>query len=148
MAEGLVLETERDGLVDEAGLVRHLLDLLRADPIPRRLDHVVTTSDKEQEALLVADDDIAGPDRQLRSAQPDRTVRRRPEPRGRAFSVVPVAQRDERTPVHQLPRLSRATEAAVLPDHEDLGVRDGLADGVRPAVHLAGIEVGGAECPR
>ena len=65
MAECLVLEAERDGILDQAGLVRHFLDLLRADPIPRRLDHVVTPSDEVQEALLVADHDIAGPDRQL-----------------------------------------------------------------------------------
>src|SRR6476660_8786383 len=109
MTECLVLEAERDGLVDQAGLVRHFLDLLRADPVPRCLDHVVTPADEGQEALLVADHDIAGPDRQLWCAQPDRTVRRRPEPLGRAFRVVPVPQRDKRTAVHQLTRLPRTT---------------------------------------
>jgi hypothetical protein len=46
VADFLVLEPERDGVADETGLLRHLLDLARAHPITRGLDHIVTPSDE------------------------------------------------------------------------------------------------------
>jgi hypothetical protein len=46
VADFLVLEPERDGVAYETGLVRHLLDLARAHPITRGLDHIVTPSDE------------------------------------------------------------------------------------------------------
>jgi hypothetical protein len=55
---------------------------------------------------------------------------------GGLLGVVPVALADQRAAVHQFARLVRAAFAAVLAQHQDLGIGDGLADGIGPAVHL------------
>ena len=69
----------------------------------------------------------------------------RPETLGGAHRIVPVAERDERPAMHQLALLARIARRAVGPHHQDLGVRDRLADGVGPPIDLGRIEVGRAE---
>ena len=59
--------------------------------------------------------------------------------------VVPVAHGDERAAVDELALLARLARRAVGAHDEDLGVRDRLADRVRPAVDLGRVQVGRAE---
>ena len=73
--------------------VGDLLDLGRADPVAGGLDHLVVAADEVEEALLVGDDGVARPDRELGRRPPlIVAARSRPEPLGGALRVVPVAR--------------------------------------------------------
>jgi hypothetical protein len=52
---------------------------------------------------------------------------------------------DQRAAVHQLTRFVGRALGAVLAQHQDLGIGDGLADRIGPAVHLLGRQIGAAE---
>src|SRR3712207_9069719 len=68
---------------------------------------------------------------------------RRP-PRSTLFPYTTLF-RSRRTPVDQFSRLVGGALPAFLVYHQDLGVRDGLADAGRPALHLLRRQVGRAE---
>ena len=65
LSEYRVIHSERDRVAHETCRVRRLLDLGRAHPVARRLDHLVRPADEIEEPLLVGDDGVAGPDRDL-----------------------------------------------------------------------------------
>ena len=145
LPEPRVVDAERHRVAHEPGAVHDLLDLGRADPVAGGLDHLVVAPDEVEEALLVGP--TRSPDQTAISGRLDPGVAagRRLEALRGPLRVVPVAQRDERAAVDELALLARLAARAVGPDDEDLGVRDRLADRVRPAVDLGRVEVGRAE---
>ena len=71
--------------------------------------------------------------------------RQRLEALGRLLGIVPVAHPDQRAAMHELAGLVRRRRRAVLAQHQDLGVRDRLADRVRPAIDFLRRQVRRAE---
>ena len=107
LAEPLVVDAEGDCVADQPGRVSDLLDLGRADPVARGLDHLVLAADEVEEALLVALDQVAGEDRGLgRAARRASGLGGRPEARRGALGIVPVAHRDQGAAMDELADLA------------------------------------------
>ena len=139
LAEPLVGIAERHRLVDQARGDRRLLDLGRADPVARGLDHPVLAADEIEQALPVPAHPVARPDRH---AAIGRAGRRRLEPLGGPRRILPIALGDQRPGMDQL-ALRRL--AAVGADHHDLGEGDGAAHRIRMGVEQGRLEIGRAE---
>ncbi len=140
-------DAERDRVAHQAGVVRDLLDLRRADPVAGRLDHLVAAADEEQESFLVAHHDrVPGKDGHLGCA-PARIAR---PAIGRKRSAVRVRRRSSSpsppaATVDEFPVLAGVAGRSVRPHDQDLGVGDCLADRVRTAIDLRRVEIGRAE---
>ena len=72
LAQGCVVDTKGDALADQPGGVEDFLDLGRADPIARGLDHLVAPADEIEEPLVVHAHGIAGEHGDLGQTSPAR----------------------------------------------------------------------------
>src|SRR3712207_2637237 len=140
---------EGASLVHEAASYNEVLHLLGAQAVALALDHRVVTAEQVEVAFVVAAGQVPGVDHplhveELRRSQGVRTVSLL-----RRLLVAPVAHRHRRTPVDQLAGLAGGALLPLIVDHQDLGVRDGLADAPTPlgrgAPDLFRRQVGGAE---
>ncbi len=136
---------ERRCLADELRRVQRLLDFGGAHPISGRLDHLVAPADEVEEPVLVRANRVAREHRMLGQHQSALPRAQRPVALRGLLRVVPVSETDERAAMHELAGLVGRADFAIRPHHEDLRIRDRLADRVGAAVEFAGIEIGRAE---
>src|ERR671916_858401 len=144
-----VLHPEGARLVHEAAPYKEVLDLLGAQAVALGLDHGVVAPDEVEVSLLVLADEVARIDHSLYVQKLGRGQRVRAVRLVRSLLLAPVAHSHRRAPVDQLSHLAGGALPSLLVDHQDLGVRDGLADAPaglgRGAVYLLRRQVRGAE---
>ena len=125
--------------------VEDFLDFGRTDPVAGGLDHVILAANEIQEAVLVHPRGVARPDRQFGQRQTGILAGRGSEAFGGLDRIVPVAERHQRAAMHQFAGFAGRARRPVLAHYQNLGVRNRLADGIRPAPNLFGRQIGGAK---
>src|SRR5918998_345826 len=144
-----VLHPEGARLVHDAASYQEVLDLLGAQAVALGLDHGVVAPDEVEVSLLIRKDEVARIDHPLHVQKLGRGQRVRAVRLVRSLLLAPVAHCHRRAPVDQLSHLAGGALPSLLVDHQDLGVRDGLADAPaglgRGAVYLLRRQVRGAE---
>src|SRR3712207_935621 len=99
-----VLHPEGASLVHETAPYKEVLDLLGAQAVALGLDHGVVAPDKVEVSLLVPADEVPGVDYPLGLQKLGRGQRVRAVRLVRGLLLAPVAHRDRRAPVNQLPQ--------------------------------------------
>lgn len=140
---------EGAALADQAGGIQRFFHFGGADAVAGGLDHLVQPADEVEVALGVLLHRVAGEHgvfgQRLAMAAAAGADGQGAEAFGGFFRIVPVALGDEGAAMHQFARLVGGTGRAVGTQHQNLGVGDGLADGVGSHVGLGRRQVGGAE---
>jgi len=125
--------------------VQDFLDFGGADPVTGSFDHVILAADEIQETFLIHPRRIARPHRQLRQRQAGILAGDGAEAFGGLDRIVPVAERHQGAAMHQFARFAGRAWRAVLAHDENFSIRNGLTDGIRPALDFLGRQVGGAK---
>lgn len=136
-------------LAHRAARVEYFFDFRRADSIARSLDHFVAPADEIEVALFIPPGRVPRKDGDLRQNEPRFAAIGQgwewPETLARARRVIPIAEGDQGAALNQLSGFVGRAFGAILPEDEDLGVRDRPANGVGASIDFLGGEVGGAK---
>ena len=137
--------TEGRALAHQRRGVQNFLDLVGADAIARRLDHLVAPTDEVQKPVFVLAYGVARENRDLRQHQAGLAAWQRPKSLGGLFGVVPVALRHQCAALNEFAWLMWIAGRAIGAQHQHFAVGDRLADRIGPTVDLFRGEIGRAE---
>ena len=137
-----IRQAQRHGFGHKASADGSFFDFLRADTVAAGLDHRIAAADKMEQALGIAAHAVTRPYGQAAKL---RKRRRGTKAFGCAFGVLPVPLRHQRPAMDQFALFIGRSGLPGIVDNENLGKRNGAADGCRMPVHQHGIEIGRAE---